>query len=158
MNQPPTTSPAGPRWLLLVGLLLGAGLLVFMTVDVSGIFSPKSKLIVRLTDDNWHKEVTQSDVPVVVDFTGSWCGPCMAFKPTLESIARRYEGKVKVGTVDVGSPEFDNNPKLVDRYEAREGIPLLLIFNRSDEPVKVFRGAPTSQALTKALDAVLQTK
>lgn len=57
------------------------------------------------TDQNWQKEVMESSTPVLVDFWAEWCAPCKAMVPDLEAIAKDYEGKVKVGKLNVEENE-----------------------------------------------------
>jgi len=58
--------------------------------------------ILDVKDGNFDEEVLRSSVPVLVDFSAEWCGPCKKMVPIMEEIAAEFEGKVKVGTVDVG--------------------------------------------------------
>ena len=58
--------------------------------------------ILDVKDGNFDVEVLRSSVPVLVDFSAEWCGPCKKMVPIMEEIAAEFEGKVKVGTVDVG--------------------------------------------------------
>ena len=77
---------------------------------------------ITLTKDNFDAEVMQSDVPVLVDFWAVWCGPCQMLAPTIEEIANEYEGKVKVGKVNV-----DEQPELAQKYGIMS-IPTLIYF------------------------------
>lgn len=77
---------------------------------------------VEITDSNFESEVEKSTVPVLVDFWAAWCGPCRALAPTVEQIAEEYDGKLKVGKLDV-----DANGSLSARFSIR-GIPTLLLF------------------------------
>jgi len=57
--------------------------------------------LIHVTDANFQQEVLDSALPVVVDFSATWCGPCKQLKPIVEELATQYEGKVKVAHVDV---------------------------------------------------------
>src|SRR5690606_31007136 len=74
------------------------------------------------TDAAWDQEVLGSDQPVLVDFWAEWCGPCRMMGPTIDAIAEEYQGKVRVGKLDV-----DNNNQTAARYQIR-GIPALILF------------------------------
>ncbi|MBP3692581.1 MAG: thioredoxin [Clostridia bacterium] len=75
-----------------------------------------------LTKENFDNEVLESDLPVLVDFWATWCGPCMMLAPTIEQIAKEYGDKYKVCKVDV-----DDQPELAMRFGINT-IPTLLIF------------------------------
>ena len=57
--------------------------------------------LIHVTDENFQQEILDSDVPVVVDFSATWCGPCKQLKPIVEELAATYEGRVKIAHVDV---------------------------------------------------------
>jgi len=57
--------------------------------------------MIHVTDDNFEAEILQSDVPVLVDFSATWCGPCKQLKPIVEELAGEFAGKIKVAHVDV---------------------------------------------------------
>jgi thioredoxin 1 len=104
-------------------------LLAFTGCTGSAVNPPSSKSAakpdakyVTLTVANFEKEVLQSSQPVLVDFWATWCGPCMAIGPTIEELAAEYEGKAKVGKINV-----DEQEALAVKYGA-ESIPLLLVF------------------------------
>lgn len=77
---------------------------------------------ITLTKENFEEEVLKSDKPVLVDFWAVWCGPCQMLGPTIEELAEEYEGKVKVGKVNV-----DEQPELARQYGIMS-IPTLIYF------------------------------
>lgn len=102
----------------------------------------------EFNDDNFESEVLNSDQPVLVDFWAEWCGPCRMIGPVVEEMAGEYEGKAKIGKVNV-----DNNPNISVKYGIRS-IPALLIF-KNGEVVDQIVGAVPKPQLTKQLDAQL---
>jgi len=102
----------------------------------------------ELTDDNFDAEVIASDIPVLVDFWAEWCGPCKMIAPTVEELATDYEGKVKIGKLDV-----DNNQATASKYGIRS-IPSLLIFKGGEVVDHIVGAVPKGQIQSK-LDAAL---
>ena len=100
--------------------------------------------ILEVTDQDFDKEVLQSQIPVLVDFWAEWCGPCRMLAPTVEALAREYEGKVKVAKVNV-----DENIATASRYRI-QGIPTLLVF-KSGEVREQLVGAQPKAVVEKAL-------
>jgi thioredoxin 1 len=150
MNPPATQNGASPPWLFLGGLLLGALLLGFMVWDsIPPSKNASSANVVELTAENWEKEVVESKVPVVVDFWAPWCGPCKVFAPTIDKLADRYVGKVKVGKLNI-----DNANKIAEAYGITT-IPCTLIFHGGKEPVDSFSGVQSEAKLVKAIDKAL---
>jgi len=79
-------------------------------------------IIVTLTEANFEEEVLRSPTPVPVDFWAEWCGPCKMIAPILDELASEYDGKVKVGKVNI-----DEQQPIATQYGIR-AIPTLLIF------------------------------
>src|SRR5580704_15353939 len=82
--------------------------------------------IIKLTQDNFDKEVLKSITPVLVDFWAEWCGPCKAIAPILDELADEYAGRVRIGKVNID--EFQN---LAGEYGVR-AIPTLLLFQNGE--------------------------
>jgi thioredoxin 1 len=99
--------------------------------------------LVELTDDNFQKEVLESATPVLVDFWAVWCGPCRAIAPVVEEIARDYEGKLKVGKMDV-----DAHQDVPIRFGIRS-IPTLMVFKNGQVVEQIIGGIPKQQLLSK---------
>ena len=81
---------------------------------------------VVLTTENFENEVIKSDIPVLVDFWATWCGPCRMIAPVIEEIAHDYQGKLKVGKVNV-----DEYGDLAVRF-GLNSIPTLLLFKNGE--------------------------
>ncbi|MBI4641173.1 MAG: thioredoxin [Candidatus Tectomicrobia bacterium] len=103
---------------------------------------------IELTDASFEQEVLKSSVPVLVDFWAVWCGPCKMIAPSVEQIAHEYEGKLKVGKVDV-----DVNQATAAKYMVRS-IPTLLIFKDGKQMEQIV-GAVPKDHIVKKLNTVL---
>ena len=104
---------------------------------------------ITLTKNNFEDEVLASEIPVLVDFWAEWCGPCRMIAPTIEEIANEYEGKVKVGKINV-----DKESDLAIRYHI-DAIPALLIF-KSGAVIDTRKGLRPKSELCALLDQVIQ--
>jgi thioredoxin 1 len=98
---------------------------------------------IELTDANFNQEVIKSDKPVLVDFWAVWCGPCKMVAPVVEEIANEYNGKLKVGKLDV-----DSNPEVSMQFGIRS-IPTLLIFKGGKVVEQIIGAVPKRNLLDK---------
>ncbi len=97
---------------------------------------------ITLTKDNFTKEVIESDIPVLVDFWATWCGPCRMLAPVIEEIAKEYEGRVKVGKVNV-----DDENDLAASYQVAS-IPTVIYF-KNGKSVSTSIGYKPKEELVK---------
>jgi thioredoxin 1 len=103
--------------------------------------------IVTLTEENFESEVINSTTPVLVDFWAEWCGPCKMLGPVLDQLAAEFDGKAKIGKVNV-----DNNQGLAAKYGITS-IPQLFFF-KGGEPVNQITGLRSKAELSSALDEI----
>jgi thioredoxin 1 len=104
--------------------------------------------IVTLTNTNFDAEVLKSASPVLVDFWAEWCGPCKMIAPLLDELAGEYDGKVKIGKVNI-----DDFQDIATQYGIR-AIPTLLIF-KGGEVVEQIVGGRSKRDLKSSLDKSL---
>ncbi len=103
--------------------------------------------IVNLTQENFPNEVLQAHTPVLVDFWAEWCGPCKMILPVLDELAEEYEGKVKIGKVNI-----DEQQALAAEYGIR-AIPTLLLFHQGQVAEQIV-GLKSKRDLKASLDHV----
>ncbi len=103
---------------------------------------------IEITDGNFETEVLQSDKPVIIDFWAVWCAPCRMIAPIMEEFAQEYDGRLKVGKLDV-----DVNQQTAIKYGVRS-IPTVLII-KNGEVVDTIIGALPKNVFVDKIEAVL---
>jgi thioredoxin 1 len=100
--------------------------------------------LVHLTDASFEESVRKHSVSLV-DFWASWCGPCLALAPTIEELAKEYEGKVLVGKLDV-----DENPKSAERFQVYS-VPTMVLMKNGQEVDRIV-GCVQKKIIVTALE------
>ncbi|OGH21497.1 MAG: thioredoxin [Candidatus Levybacteria bacterium RIFCSPLOWO2_01_FULL_38_13] len=102
----------------------------------------------NFADQDFEEQVLKSEMPVVVDFWAPWCAPCRIVSPIIEELAKEYEGKVKVGKLNV-----DDSPQTAGKYGVMS-IPSILFF-KNGQPVKTMIGAQSKENYKKVIEETL---
>jgi len=102
----------------------------------------------EFTDDNFQEEVLNSNQPVLVDFWAEWCRPCRARGPMIDELSGEYEGKAKIGKLDI-----DTNRDAAMKYGI-QSIPSIIIF-KDGEVLNKFVGISPKDELVSAIDAAM---
>ena len=101
-----------------------------------------------LNSQNFEQEVLQSKIPVLVDFSADWCGPCKMMAPVIEELAGEYEGEMKIGKINV-----DQSPDIAQKYNVMS-IPIFAFF-KNGEVIETAVGALNKAKLQGMIDKVL---
>lgn len=104
--------------------------------------------LLHLTDSNFKKEVLEAELPVLVDYWASWCGPCRMVAPIIEELAKEYDKKIKIGKINI-----DENPKIPSQYGIMS-IPTLMFFKKGQVASQVV-GALSKSELKKKIEKSL---
>ncbi len=96
--------------------------------------------LLQVTDANFDEEIVKADIPAMVDFWAEWCGPCKMVGPTVEALAKEYEGKIKIAKMNV-----DENRETPAKFGIRN-IPTLILF-KDGEVAQTIIGAQTKSHL-----------
>ncbi len=99
--------------------------------------------VFAVTEETFDKEVLSASLPVLVDFSAVWCGPCKMLDPIVHQLAEEWKGKIKVVKVDA-----DQNPEIVARYGIM-GIPTLLLFKDGEIKERLVGYMPRDKLVEK---------
>ena len=102
----------------------------------------------KFTTANFEEEVLKSEIPVLVDFYADWCVPCQMMAPVIEQLAGEYEGRVKIGKLNI-----EENPEVMAEYKIMS-IPTMIIF-RNGEVFSKEVGASSKKEVEKAIGRAL---
>jgi thioredoxin 1 len=102
--------------------------------------------ILKTSEENFDQEVLQENLPVLVDFTAVWCGPCKMLDPVVKQLAQEWDGRMKVVKLDV-----DDHPSLAMQYQVM-GVPTLMLF-KGGQPVERVTGYQPKDRLSKKFSA-----
>ena len=102
----------------------------------------------KFTADNFQEEVMESQIPVLVDFYADWCGPCKMMGPIVKALAEKYDGKIKVGKINV-----DDQPTLAQQFRVMS-IPTFVVF-KNGQAVGTFVGGMSQKDLEAKVESVL---
>ena len=100
-------------------------------------------MVKELTDNDFHQEVEKSKLPYIVDFWAIWCAPCSLVGPIMEELANEYEGKIKVGKVNV-----DNEIRTANEFGI-QNIPTIIIFENGKEVERIIGAVPKEHIVKK---------
>lgn len=102
----------------------------------------------KFTTDNFQSEVLDSFVPVLADFYADWCGPCKMMGPIVNTLAQKYDGKIKVGKINV-----DEEPLLAQKFKVMS-IPTFMVF-KNGQAVGTFVGGMSQKDLEEKISSAL---
>ena len=105
----------------------------------------------RFTDKNFEQEVLECDLPVFIDFWGSWCPPCKMVEPIMDELAKHFDGKIKVGKLNI-----DQNPETRSMFNIG-GAPTFILF-KNGQALERIVGARSKKQLLELIETALKSQ
>ena len=102
----------------------------------------------KFTIENFQTEVLEASAPVLVDFYAEWCGPCKMMGPIVKALAEKYDGKIKVGKINV-----DDSPALAQKYRVMS-VPTFMVF-KNGQVAGTFVGGMSQRDLEEKIESVM---
>ena len=146
-----------PKIKSLLGALLAAGVIAIVVgceTSPPPQNSGGNSQVVQLSDANWESEVVNSKIPVLVDFMADWCGPCKKYAPTIDKVAAKYQGKIKVAKFDVGD-NFIKAERIMKSYPF-DGIPCVMIFKDGKKLYQSTERPPSEAELDRLIASAVK--
>jgi len=104
---------------------------------------------IKINKDNFQEEITNSQIPVIIDFWASWCGPCQMMGPVFEELSNDYEGKLKFAKIST-----EDDPELANQFQI-QGIPCLVITKEGKEIDRI-TGFAQKEILKQKIDEIMK--
>lgn len=106
-------------------------------------------MVIEITEDNYDKEVKNSNIPVIIDFFADWCGPCHMMKPVFESVSLKYKDKLRFVKINT-----EILPEIAQEFEI-SGIPCFVIIKNGKEIDRII-GYKSEADFKKAIDSIIK--